>query len=88
MSPIDRSKIHIVKRKFPKHFQPNYQKGRRVPISLKDRINTEIKKLHKEEHIEKLYNCSEQFRNCYYSQRRLNYKISPRFKISQQFYTH
>ena len=56
-----RSKIHIVKSNFHRHFQPKHQKGRRVPINLQERVNTEIKKLLAEGHIEKLNKCSDQF---------------------------
>ena len=55
-----RSKIHIKKSKFHRHFQPKHQKGRKVPINLQERVNTEIKKLLVEGHIEKLINCSDQ----------------------------
>ena len=61
ISSIGRSKIHIVKSKFHKNFQPKHQKGRRVPINLQDRVNKEIKKLLEEGHIEKLNNCSDQY---------------------------
>ena len=61
ISRIGRSKIHIVKSKFRKNFQPKYQKGRRVPINLKERVNSEINKLLEEGHIEKLNNCSDQY---------------------------
>ena len=56
---IGRSKVHIVKSKFHRNFQPKHQKGRRVPIILQERVNTEIKKLLVEGHIEKLNNCSD-----------------------------
>ena len=45
ISRIGRSKVHIVKSKFQKNFQPKHQKGRRVPISLQEVVNSEIKKL-------------------------------------------
>ena len=61
MSRIGRSKVHIVQPKFPKNFQPNRQKGRRVPIILQERVNNEIEKLLEEEHIEKQNNCSDQY---------------------------
>ena len=54
MSRIGRSKINIVKSKFNKNFQPKHQKGRIVPTSLQDRVNSEIKKLLEEGHIENL----------------------------------
>ena len=60
VSRIGRSKAHIVNTKFHKQFQPKHQKGRRVPINLQDRVNTRIKKLIQEGHIEKLNNCSDQ----------------------------
>ena len=52
ISRIGGSKIHIVKSKFHKNFQPKHQKGRGVPINLRDRVNSEIKKLLEEGHIE------------------------------------
>ena len=61
ISRIGRSKIHIVKSKFHKNFQPKHQKGRRVPINLQGRVNSEIKTLFEEGHIEKLNNCSDQY---------------------------
>ena len=61
ISRIGRSKIHIVKSKFHKNFQPKHQKGRRVPINLQDRVKSEVKKLLEEGHIEKLKNCSDQY---------------------------
>ena len=62
-SRIGRSKIHIVRSKFHKNFQPKYQKGRRVPINLQDQVNSEIKKLLEKGHIEKVNNCSDQYFN-------------------------
>ena len=47
-----RSKVHVVKPKFPKNFQPKHQKGRKVPIDLQERIKIKIKKLLEEEQIE------------------------------------
>ena len=60
-SRAGRSKIYIVKSKFPKNFQPKHQKGRKVPISLQERVNSEIRKLLEEGHIEKLNNCYVQY---------------------------
>ena len=45
ISRIGRSKIHIVKSKFHKNFQPKHQKGRRVPINLQEGLNSENEKL-------------------------------------------
>ena len=42
ISRIGRTKIHIVKSKFHKIFQPQHQKGRRVSINLQDRVTSEI----------------------------------------------
>ena len=61
MTRIGRSKIHIVKSKFHRNFQPKHQKGRTVPINLQERVNNEIKKLLEEGDIEKLNNCSDQY---------------------------
>ena len=60
ISRIGKSKIHIVKSKFHKIFQPKHQKGKRVPINLQDKVNSEIKELLEEGHIEKLINSSDQ----------------------------
>ena len=49
---IGSSKIHIVKSKSHRNFQPKHQKGRRVPINLQERVNHEIKKLLEEGHVE------------------------------------
>ena len=78
------SKIHIVKSKFHKNFQPKHQMGRRLPINLHERVNSEITKLLEEELIEKLNNCSDQFFFTYsnYSQTRSNKKVSIGFKNS------
>ena len=59
-SRICRSKVYIINSKFHKRFQPNLQKGRRVPINLQDRVNTENKKLLQEGHMEKLKIYSDQ----------------------------
>ena len=61
ISRIGRSKTHIVKSKFHKNFPSTHQNGRRVPVNLHDRVNSEIKKLLEEGHIEKLNNCSDQY---------------------------
>ena len=60
-SRVGRSKIYIVKSKFHKNFQPKHQKGRSVPINLQERVNSEIRKLLGEGHIEKLNNCYDQY---------------------------
>ena len=54
ISRIGRSKVHIVNSKFHKNFQHKLQKGRRVPINLKERVNLEIKNILKEEHMKNL----------------------------------
>ena len=58
---IGRSKIHFVKSKFHENFQPKHQMGRKVPINLQERVNSEIKNLLEEGHIEKMNNCSDQY---------------------------
>ena len=52
ISRIGRSKTHIVKSKFHKIFQPKHQKGRRVPNTLQERVNSGIKKILEEGRIE------------------------------------
>ena len=54
VSRIERSKNHVAKSKFQKVFQSRHQKGRRLPINLQEKVNTELKKLLDEEHIVKL----------------------------------
>ena len=63
ISRIVRPKNHLVKSKLHKNFQPKHHKGSRVPINLQERVNIEFKKLLKEEHIETLNNCSDQYFN-------------------------
>ena len=57
VSRIGRSKSHVAKSKFHKNFQPRHQKGRRIPINLQDKVNTELRKLLAEKHIIKLSSC-------------------------------
>ena len=45
ISRIGRSKTHIFESKFHKNSKPKHQKGRRVPINLQERVNSEITKL-------------------------------------------
>ena len=54
VSRIGRYKNHVAKSNFLKEFQPRYQKGRRIPINLQDKVNNELKKLLDEKHIIKL----------------------------------
>ena len=42
---LDGLKHILSNQNFKKHFQPQHQKGRRVPINLQDRFKTEIKKI-------------------------------------------
>ena len=58
---IGRSKSHVAKSKFHKDFQPSYQKGRRIPINLQDKINAELRKLLAEKHIIKLSSCPDSY---------------------------
>ncbi len=50
---------HVVTTKFVKRFEAKQQKGRRIPIALQERVATEIERLIKEGHIERLKNCTE-----------------------------
>ena len=43
ISRIGSSKVHIVKSKSHKNFQPKHQKGIRVPINIQDQNNNDIK---------------------------------------------
>ena len=45
ISRIGRQKNNVAKSKFHKTFQPRYQKGRRMPNILQDKVNNELKKL-------------------------------------------
>ena len=61
VSSIGRSKSHVAKSKFHKDFQPRHRKGRRIPINLQDKVNTELKKLLAEKHIIKLSSCPDKY---------------------------
>ena len=61
VSRIGRSKSKVAKSKFQKDFQPRHQKGRRIPISLQDKVNTELKKLLAEKHVIKLSSCPDKY---------------------------
>ena len=61
VSRIGRSKSHVAKSKFHKNFQPRHQKGRRIPINLQYKVNTELRKLLVEKHIIKLSSCPDNF---------------------------
>ena len=58
---IGRSKNHVTKSKFHKDFQPRYQKDRRIPINLQEKVNIELKKLLDEKHIIKLSSCPDKY---------------------------
>ena len=61
VSRIGRSKNHVAKSKFHKDIQPIHQKGRRIPINLQEKVNTELKKLLDEKHIVKLSGCHDKY---------------------------
>ena len=50
-----------VQAEFFENLFPVQQKGRRVPISLQENVDTEINKLRKQGHIEKLTECSDKY---------------------------
>ena len=52
-----KSKLHTVRSKFHKNYTPTQQKGRRVPISLLNKVFDELKKLSDQGHIKKLQKC-------------------------------
>ena len=47
----------MAKSKFHKDFQPRYEKGRRIPFNLQEKVNNELKKLLDEKHIIKSSSC-------------------------------
>ncbi len=51
-SRIGRAPNHIVKTKFKTPFVPTQQKGRRVPVALQSRVETELKRLMAEGHVQ------------------------------------
>ena len=61
ISRIGRSKHHVAKSKFHNDFQPRHQKGRRIPISLQEKVNNELKNLSDEKHIVKLSSCPDKY---------------------------
>ena len=61
VSRIGRSKSHVAKSKFHKDFQPRHQKGRRIPINLQEKINTELRKFLAAKHIIKLSSCPDKY---------------------------
>ena len=46
---------------FHKDFQPRHQKGRRIPINLQEKVNSELKKLLDKKHIIKLPSCPDKY---------------------------
>ena len=50
---------HVVRTKFLSRFEAEQQKGRRIPTALQERVATEIERLIKEGHVERLQNCTE-----------------------------
>ena len=61
VSRIARSKSYVAKSKFHRDFQPRHQKGRRIPINLQDKVNTELRKLLAKNHIIKLSSCPDKY---------------------------
>ena len=58
---MDDQKSHVAKSKFHKDFQLRHQKGRRIPINLQEKVNTELRKLLAEKHIIKLSSCPDNY---------------------------
>ena len=56
---IGKSKNHTMKTQFNEELEPIQQKGRRIPIHLQERVETELNKLIDQKHIIKLDKCSE-----------------------------
>ena len=56
---IGKIRNYKVQAEFFENLTPVQQKGRRVPITLQEKVDTEIGKLLKQGHIEKLTECSD-----------------------------
>ncbi len=54
-----RAANHIVKTEFKTPFVPTQQKGRRVPVALQSRVETELKRLIAKGHVQKLRSCTD-----------------------------
>ena len=58
---VGKIRNYKVQAKFLENLIPVQQKGRRFPISLQEKVDTEIDKLLKQGHIEKLTECSDKY---------------------------
>ena len=58
---VGRIRNDKVKAKFFKNLTPIQQKGRRVPITLQEKVDKEIDKLLEQGHIQKLEECSDKY---------------------------
>ena len=56
---VEKSKKHVMRTQFKEKFVPVQQKGRRVPVHLKERVEKELNKLMDQKHIVKLDKCSD-----------------------------
>ena len=56
---VGKSKKHVMRTQFNEEFVPVQQKGRRVPVHLKERVEKELNKLMDQKHIVKLDKCSD-----------------------------
>ena len=57
---LGRSRIQIAKSTFKKEFNPTQHKGRRVPLHLTEKVESELRKLIEEKQIKKLTSCSDE----------------------------
>ena len=60
-SRVGKIRSYKVAAEFFENLAPVQQKGRRVPISLQEKVDAEIDKLLKQGHIEKLSECSDKY---------------------------
>ena len=58
---VGRIRNYKVQAEFFKNLLPIQQKGRRVPITLQEKVNKEIEKLLEQGHIQKLEECSDKY---------------------------
>ena len=56
-----RPKNHVAKSNFHEDLQPRHQKGRRIPLNLQDKVNSELKKLLVGKHIIKPSCCPDKY---------------------------
>ena len=56
-----RAKTFQARSTFIPNFRPIHQKGRRVPLQLQPKVETELERLQRDGHIERLQNCPDRY---------------------------